>query len=275
MGQKKKELDVLVVTNNEEAYVKMLYRLLQTYCEECDMHMYIVDNGSSDHTYVWAKEQAKITCLRPGDELCGYVSAIHHAVQEFNLSRHLLIMQAPFMPTPGSISRMLDEIESEEYSVAGPVSNGFIEIQKVVLESFQQACTYQQQVQNEVVPVVGLESGVVMLHQSVVQNQLMEVSEEYVAPEEAIQDLVAALIMDDKNICYVKGAVMFSICGIVLSKQYYDIDSKSNQMDLLEQKWGMKYFNRKPSNQILCFPEMDNQKPIKVLKLDVIVERHY
>ena len=94
-------ITVLMIAYNEIENVKMSVESFRLFCD-VEISLVIVDNGSEDGLWDWAKEQLDITYVRTDERPMSCGKALNLVRKELEIDTDLLVIECRYMITSQS-----------------------------------------------------------------------------------------------------------------------------------------------------------------------------
>ena len=258
-----KKICVLIIAYNEEDYVKLSLKTLRVFAASTDISAVVIDCFSNDGLRQWAMEQTNFNYLYV-DEQIPFGKILNEVINEMQIDTDILIMKAGFLVTPGAIEEMLEVLyQSELVGVVAPISNAFQNYQRISdIGSFDAAVKWaSSNKQKSVRQVLGLDSEALMLKWEMV-NKIGLFDEKINQISYIMKDYLFRAVMNDWKLMVCNTALFWSFSE---NNRYVNVEQ--NDICLLEQKWGMHYFNTTYNENLIMQITDDSDAHINVLEI--------
>ena len=257
-------LNIIISAHNEVEYVKLCLQSIRMFADVENISIILIDNNSSDGLYDWAMEQTDIAYIQNDEEDMPYGKIINQVCALLNLEGNLLLLEPHFMLTPSCLSRMINTLyEEESIGAVGPVSNGFGKYQKSEeIADYEKAIFWAEQ--NTTLPskkVMALNMGAILLKNGIF-TQLGTFDENVQMPLYTIRDYCFRMIQSDRGLKVCKTALLWDFRPTSLQplENFHD-------EQLLENKWGMHYFNSAGNPNLINMIQHESAAAINVLEI--------
>lgn len=244
---------ILLVDNNDEC-AKLSIESLRMFNDITDLQLVVLDNASDDGFGEWAVEQDDFTYIYmdQGKEKEG--KALNDVIAELEIDTDILVMDSGMMVLPNTLKNMTAMMEKHpEVGLLGGKSNGFLSGQALRdCNSYEEAVKCASSM-SETKPhyVLGLNSNAVMIRKSLIENVGLFDCD--------MQGL--SFVMKDYYLRAIEQNLSIAVCESALFwalRNNQDYDITQNDI-LLENKWGMHYFNFIPNvNMVAQIHESEN-----------------
>lgn len=234
-------LTILIVSHNEMEYAKLALQSIRMFADVEDLSVVMIDNDSEDGFAEWAEKQEDITYVSMEEGCRPFGEILNEVCRELQIADDLLIMDPHYMLAPHALSRLRTVLyQDSRIGAVGGVSNSFSLFQKATgIEDYEDAVKWgtRECIVKEGKRILGLNPGVVYLKASAV-SQLGDFDGELSDQEYVVKDYCLRMIINDWRL---------QVCGDAL---FWDVRGNGPficgdeaQMAVMEQKWGMHYFN--------------------------------
>lgn len=260
-------ITVMLLAHNEIENVKMSIESIRLF-SDIDISLIVVDNNSTDGLNKWAKEQRDLTYVLFDEGNVGWGKAINMVRHELQIDTDLLIMEGNYILTPGALSRMVQlAYEEENIGAVGGMYNGMGHNQLMPSDILD----YKMAIEMATVAEGHAEGKrALMLHHGVIlwKRSALDAIGEF---EENVDGMLP--VMNDYSLRMIVSEKKLMIC---LNAFFWNLDmenvkanniAKSWELEVLEKKWGIHYFNGS-YNELLIQPiEADRDDQISVLEI--------
>lgn len=259
-----KSLNIIVPAHNEAEYVKLCIQSIRMFADVENISVILIDNNSTDYLQEWAMEQTDIAYIQNDDESIPYGKMINQVWNILDLQGDLLLLDPHFMLTPSCLSRMLSTLyEEESIGAVGPVSNGFIKYQKAdEIADYEKAIVWSEQNASLSSKKVMAVSPGAILFKDGIFTQLGVFDENVQSSTYTIRDYCFRMIQNDRALKICKAALLWDS-----RNSLPQIVENHHDEQLLENKWGMHYFNSAGNHNLINMIEHDSADAINVLEI--------
>lgn len=229
---------IIIVAYNEEEYVELSVKGIRMFADVEDLSVIVIDNGSTDGLHDWAAGQTDITYVYLDEGRRPFGEAVNRVRKELQICGDMLIMSGGYLLTAKCLSNMLEALyEEERIGAVGPMSNGLPFYQYTdEMASFEETLnwtavsrkTYDKR-------VMDLYYGAVLFRAECVE-QMGDFDEKLTDAVYVIKDYCLRMILEEWKLKVCGNSFVWNIRKPVYAE-------KVTEQKLLEQKWGMHYFN--------------------------------
>lgn len=256
-----RNLNIIILAHNEAEYVKLSIQSIRMFADIDNLFVVLVDNNSTDGLQEWATEQTDITYVLNAEEGMPYGKIVNEVWDMLELKGDLLLLDPHFMLTPSCLSRMITTLYEEEHiGAVGPISNGLRKYQKAdEIADYEQAISLANQ--NAALlskQVMALSAEAILLKENTFV-QLGGFDEDVQNSTYTIRDYCFRMIQNDKTLKVCKTALLWDSRNTVSPTLQNSHDEK-----LLEDKWGMHYFNSSDNPHLI---NMIQHKPTDIINI--------
>lgn len=233
-------LSTVIVAHNELEHLKICIETLRKFSAG---DIIVIDNASSDHTREWLDEQEDISSAYYEGKTEKFAFILNEVFEAFQLQEHVLILEPGTVVTPGCTERMERTFEaSEECGLVTTEPEASFQDYGQTVEKAAQPETEQPYL------VVGVKKGPVMLKRDVARSVGL-FSDDITGTETMWIDFQFRMLKAGyRSMCCPAALVYsFSTDNGTNNTWKYNCD---RDMLILEEKWGMHYFNIMPNRKL-------------------------
>lgn len=246
----------IIIVHNEMEYAKVCIESIKDFAEETDI--IVVDNASEDGFAEWLSEQEDISyavCERRES----YPEVIRQVLEAFQIGENILLINPKFAITPGSLGKMKEALYSgEKVSVCGC---------GVYLEK-ERPWQKEVEIEGAALPhkMLGTELKIVLIKKSNLEKA-GGFDTKYKSIYACWLDFLQQLLRVDLSCTICKNIACCVICSV--QELQKDSWTRMDNADLerLEEKWGMHYFNFYYSPQVMELIQIQPEKECRVLEI--------
>ncbi|GFH90223.1 ubiquinone biosynthesis O-methyltransferase [Lachnospiraceae bacterium] len=262
-------ITVLMIAYNEIENVKMSVESFRLFCD-VEISLVIVDNGSEDGLWDWAKEQLDITYVRTDERPMSCGKALNLVRKELEIDTDLLVIECRYMITPQYLSRMREMLYSEENvgAVAGIVCNTpqFNPNRPVCIQNYEEAIRIsdkEERAKGKYALMVRDDCAV--LWKKEVLKEIGDFEETVNSVDTMICDYCIRTILTKQKIMICLNAFLWQM-NVRGPMGMADLGNKGG-WNALEKKWGMHYFNDIYNPQLIEMIERGTKDVFSVLEI--------
>lgn len=259
-------ITILVLAHDEKDMAVQAISSIRTFVEDTDISVILVDNGSTDGLDSWANEQKDISYVYFDNGMEPWGSVIKQTIEAFEIDTDILIMQSRFMLLPGSITCMELQLNADpDTAMVGCVTTNARSIHQCAdrkISDVPDALRYfKEHLSDKPFRVIGVEAGIFMLKKGCY---------EFLDPkiwslDVLVRDIALVLNETKRNIFISRNCLVYEITTVFPENKDSYL-KRDEDFLLLEQKWGMHYFNFSGSDKLSRYIETGNQS-IRVLEV--------
>ena len=255
-------MTVIMFAKKELDNVKMSVESFRLFCD-MDISFVLMDDGSVEGLQEWAKEQADLTYVFLDEGQVGYGKGMNLVRKELQIKEDLLLMEEGFLLTPGCLGRMTDALYEEgEIGAVGGVVNDDLYCQNIpshissyqdLIEAASEGMTADRK------EAMMLYSGAVLWKGSAM-DAVGAFDENLRGMFSAVNDFCLRMVMADQKLKVCSDACFWNIGEGKRTACKEDLEA-------LERKWGMHYFNGCYNNALISLIEEEREAEISVLEI--------
>lgn len=247
---------IVIIARNQLEEVKGTIDSIKKFSDLNENGIIVVDNGSEDGTRNWLEEQQEIDYVICDEGLENYAHILNEIVQEFISDEDLLILTAGMIVLPNCI-----EILREALYYAKEV--GAVVAKKCVADEAVKCITGQLEEWGKK-EILGLPPEAVMIRNEMLL-QIGEFDASLILPKSIMVDFAFRGL--EKGYRYFEIQNAF-ICKILNDEDVYvNIYGRNVDRAVLQEKWGMNYFNQRPNYGLLALIEKAKEEEFNVLEI--------
>lgn len=258
-------LTILMVLHNEVEYAELSLQSIRLFADVPNLSVVMVDNHSDAAFGEWAKMQDDITYIYIDEGVLPFGQVVNKVQKEMQIEDDLLIMDAHYLLTPHALSRLQAELYHEDtIGAVGGKSNSFLFYQaETGIDNYEAAVKWADRkntgIQGQ--QVLLLHSGAILLRSSMI-SQLGDFDEELISQEYVMRDYCFRMITNDWKQCLCHDSFFWDMRGNGPYHSKYEAEYA-----LLENKWGMHYFQTMYNENIIDMIIEDVNAPVSVLEI--------
>ena len=235
-----RELTIIITAYNEKQYIDLSVQSIRMFADVENLSVVVVDNHSADGLQDWAVEQEDITYVYMDERKEPYGILLNQVIRELDIRGDILVVGGHYMFTPFVLSRMLDVLQSDErIGVVGPMSNGFLNYQRVTDISNYEAAVERAYSISEAKEkmVIGLASGAVLFRRETL-DKVGGFNEALCGISSVIRDFGLRILLEDYLLVVCENAIVWDSGSLQDENIHNNYD-----IQVLKENWGMHYFN--------------------------------
>lgn len=248
-------LTVIIIAHNEYESAKLGIESMRMFADVENLNVVLVDNASTDELKDWASAQQDFTYIYMDEGRENFGEIVNQVVQVLEVDTDIFVMEAHYAITPFALSRMQKVLaEHGQTGVVVPVTNGFYQKQRLdeSCTDFQSAMQYAQGLgEYSVERVMGIEGGAFLIRKALF-DELGGLENKVKSSHHLLKDLSISLLEKGGEIAVCKGAVLWDLTPFqevsADSSRFY---GSEDDQQVMEEKWGMHYFNLKYNGNIV------------------------
>ena len=259
---------VLIVTHNEKEQLKVCIRALKELGGIDNLQIVVIDNVSTDGTAEWLALQEGISYATVEKDDGGYGKIINTALSLFRIEGDVLLMSPEYIITPECLARMREGLYSEEkIGAIEPVTNINNYLVESLFGDYESATMFAKgETRSTTKSVVLLQEGIFLVRKEAI-DLIGKLDEQFETDEVAILDYQLRMIEGGFRFKCVTNAVAYNIEQRGRNITAEILQEKDEGRRRLMDKWGMNYFNKRPSLELIHLVTEDADKDINVLEV--------
>ncbi|WP_051211756.1 methyltransferase domain-containing protein [Butyrivibrio fibrisolvens] len=257
---------ILVLAHDEKDMTIQCISSIRTFVEKKELSVILVDNGSTDGLKEWAQEQQDISYVYFDDGLEPWGSVIRKTIDAFEIDTDIVVMQSRVILLPGSITCMELQLNADSNTaMVGCVTTNAKSIHQIPdrkVSDVPEAIGYfKDHLDEKPCRVIGVEPGIFMLKKGCFDcfdPQIWSLSA-------LVKDMALKFNEAKMDIYACRNCIVYEMSEILPENKDCFLRNDED-LELLEKKWGMHYFNFSGSDKLTRFIDSD-RKNIRVLEV--------
>lgn len=253
------KVTIIIVAENQLQPLEVCLNLVRFYGRNMDIQVLVADNGSSDGTSQWLQDNnMEYTCFGHN---AGLGKILNEMLSRYHVDTDVLLLNPDYMLTDGCLEAMREVLYGEDrIGAVNPISNGFGRCSLPVYD-YDAAANLAEELKDR--PGrrkrLGLYDGCVLLKYEAMKR-VGDFSEEFHAAFFVILDYMIRMLYEDYDLMSSENAIAYSISP-------YEECFDEKEKELLNRKYGMKYFNIECNSFIVEQIEKEENKTLTVLEI--------
>lgn len=254
------EITIIIVVHNQLEELKTCIKAIRLSCMDIDVQILVIDNFSTDGTSQWLEGEEDIAYASMEEE-GRYAAILNEALSLYGIENDILLLSADYMLTPECLKRMkllLDEDENR--GAVNPISNGFGKW-CVPVNNYREAVEYEEEIksvrQNR--KRIGLYGECLLLKRKAMKR-VGEFAEEFGEAYYVIEDYMIRMLHEQYILQSCENAFVYAM------HEYKGCEDEA-ESELLNHKWGMKYFNKECNPHLVGLIDGEDNREMQVLEI--------
>lgn len=246
-------ITVMMLANNECEIVKVAIQSFRLF-SDMDISVILIDNGLTDDLREWASGQDDLTYVLMDEGPMGWGQAVNKVKRELHIDTDILIIEGNYLLMPQSLSCMV-KLLHEKNETAG------------VYGKIDEAISYEQLIglsgkekNSESKKVLRLDDSIILWKKEALE-EIGEFDEELQTWSRVMDDYCLRTIQADKTLLICSNALFGKV------KVQNNLKNAWRDKEILDNKWGMHYFNDIYNPNIIPLLKDEPDKEITVLEI--------